>query len=148
MMRDDHDVPEGEFMNGPGSIAVVALDHVNIRTARVSDLVAFYQSVLGLVPGPRPPFSFAGAWLYGGDRPVIHLVEIAASEAAPAHTPEDLRLSHFAFRATGLGDLVARLRTAQIPHQIARLPGSDVMQVHFTDPDGNALHVDVAGELP
>jgi catechol-2,3-dioxygenase len=149
MLMDDHDVQEGESMNGQDAIAVVALDHVNIRTTRVSDLVAFYESVLGLTAGPRPPFSFAGAWLYCGDRPVIHLVEVAAAELPPAHAPQDLRLSHFAFRATGLGDLIARLRAAQIPHQVAPLPGHrDVVQVHVTDPDGNALHVDVAGERP
>ena len=28
-----------------------------------------------LAPGPRPNFSFGGAWMYCGDRPAVHLVE-------------------------------------------------------------------------
>lgn len=133
-------------MADPGGVSVLALDHVNIRTACPDELVAFYSSVLGLVLGPRPPFSFPGAWLYCGDRPVVHLVEVTSAEAPPAAQAERLRLSHFAFRATGLDALLARLRAANVRHQTMALPGTDVTQVHFADPDGNVLHVDVAGD--
>lgn len=132
-------------MTAPEGLSLLALDHVNLRTARLGELVAFYSSVLGLVVGPRPPFSFPGAWLYCGDRPVIHLVEVMSAEAPPAAEAERLRLSHFAFRATGLEALLARLEGANVGHQTMALPGTDITQVHFADPDGNVLHVDVAG---
>ena len=120
-----------------------ALDHVNIRTARVAVLRAFYEDVLGMRAGPRPPFSFGGAWLYCGDRPVVHLVEVAAGEAAPP-PPAAPGISHFAFTATGLGELVGRLRAAGVAHRLGSVPGSGVQQVMLEDPDGNALHVDFA----
>ncbi len=133
-------------MADPEPFSVLALDHVNIRTARLAELVSFYGTVLGLTPGPRPPFGFSGAWLYAADRPVVHLVEVAPA-AVPASAEADaLRLSHFAFRAAGLEALLERLRAAGVRYRATALPGADITQVHFADPDGNALHVDVAGE--
>ena len=57
-------------------MTLTVLDHVNIRTARLEDLVAFYRDVLGLHTGWRPAFSFGGAWLYCGEQAVVHLVEV------------------------------------------------------------------------
>jgi catechol 2,3-dioxygenase-like lactoylglutathione lyase family enzyme len=130
-------------MADAAGVSVLALDHVNIRTARLGELVAFYSSVLGLVIGPRPPFTFPGAWLYVGNRPVLHLVEVTAAEAPPETEAERLRLSHFAFRATGLDALLSRLGGANVGYHTMPLPGTAVTQVHFADPDGNMLHVDV-----
>ncbi len=122
-----------------------ALDHVNIRTERVDALAAFYTEILGLTRGPRPPFAFGGAWLYCGDRAVVHLVEVEPGGAVPqprAVDPAELRLSHFAFRGSGLGAFLARLEQAGIQHAVGRLPGAPVTQVNLRDLDGNALHVD------
>ncbi len=131
------------------AVALSALDHVNIRTERVDALAAFYAEILGLTRGPRPPFAFGGAWLYCGDRAVVHLVEIESSDAGPrarAADPLELQLSHFAFRATGLGAFLARLTQAGIQHAVGRLPGAPITQVNLRDLDGNALHVDFTNE--
>jgi catechol 2,3-dioxygenase-like lactoylglutathione lyase family enzyme len=123
-----------------------SLDHVNIRTARVAAMRAFYEEVLGLRTGPRPPFSFDGAWLYCGGSPVVHLVDVAPDEA-PTRLPQAaLGLSHFAFAATGLAELVGRLRAAAVAHGLRTVPGSGVQQVFLEDPDGNVLHVDFAAD--
>ena len=123
----------------------LALDHVNIRTARVDALVAFYEAVLGLARGPRPPFPFGGAWLYSGDKAIVHLVDAGAQELS-SRGAEELRLSHFAFRAAGvLDDFLARLKQLGVACRVAKLPGADVTQVNLCDPDGNALHVDFHG---
>ena len=61
-----------------------ALDHVNLRTAHLEEMCAFYCEVLGLERGPRPPFPFPGAWLYCGGRPCVHLVEAPAEEMSAA----------------------------------------------------------------
>ncbi len=53
------------------------LDHVNIRTRDVKRLADWYGDILGLHAGARPPFPFGGAWLYCGDKPIVHLVEVA-----------------------------------------------------------------------
>ena len=124
----------------------VALDHVNIRTARVDALAGFYQAVLGLARGPRPPFPFGGAWLYSGDKAVVHLVD-AGAQSLTSPGAEELRLSHFAFRAAGgLDDFLSRLKQLGVACRVAKLPGADVTQVNLCDPDGNALHIDFSGE--
>ena len=48
------------------------LDHVNITTTSLKQSVEFY-TMLGLRDGYRPQFSFDGAWMYCGDRAVVHL---------------------------------------------------------------------------
>jgi catechol 2,3-dioxygenase-like lactoylglutathione lyase family enzyme len=133
-----------------GTVALSALDHVNIRTERVDALAAFYAEILGLVRGPRPPFAFGGAWLYCGDRAVVHLVEVEAGSARPQPRvvdPAELQLSHFAFRASGLRAFLARLNKAGVQHAVGRLPGAPITQVNLRDLDGNALHVDFTEEL-
>jgi catechol 2,3-dioxygenase-like lactoylglutathione lyase family enzyme len=115
-----------------------ALEHVNIRTPNVEVLANFYCEVLGLVRGPRPAFDFPGAWLYLGDRPVVHLVGVPA-EPRPTGT---LRLEHFAFSADDIEGLLAILQLREIPFRVGTPPGFPLRQVSFCDPDGNRLHVD------
>ena len=40
---------------------LLALDHVNIRTAALAPMRKFYAEALGLEDGARPPFDFGGA---------------------------------------------------------------------------------------
>src|SRR5262245_35287262 len=56
---------------------VQAIDHINIRApaALVGEMKDFYQRVLGLSSGWRPPFKSRGHWLYLEDKPIVHLVE-------------------------------------------------------------------------
>ena len=43
---------------------------------------AFYDRVLGMKAGDRPPFPFPGAWIYLGDTPVLHLVDVSDGQRA------------------------------------------------------------------
>jgi len=113
------------------------LDHVNIRTANLEEMVRWYGEVLGMPSGERPPFTFPGAWLYAGDYPVVHLVGVEAVAGAA-----DPTLEHFAIRATGLADLVGRLKAKGVAHSIDKVPGIEVVQVNLRDPDGNHIHID------
>lgn len=116
------------------------LDHVNVRTANLERLVRFYEDVLGLRSGERPPLGFPGAWIYAGDRAVIHLVGVAEQPV-----PEGaLRLEHFAFTASGLREFVARLERAGVTFRQSRQAGSGNVVINLHDPDGNRLHVDFA----
>lgn len=119
---------------------LLALDHVNIRTAHLAELRRFYAEALGLSDGKRPPFKFGGAWLYVGDQAAVHLVEMPAAPAG--HEP---RIEHFAFRASGLADFLARLRRYGAAYQISLVPGSGNRQVNVLDPDGNHIEVQFAG---
>lgn len=116
------------------------LDHVNIRTADLKGMTAFYTQVVGLVEGRRPPFSFGGAWLYLGDQAVLHLIE---TDAPPAGT--EPKIEHFAFRASGLQEFIDRLEASSVPYRCATVPEIGLKQLHFDDPDGN--HVEV-GFMP
>jgi catechol 2,3-dioxygenase-like lactoylglutathione lyase family enzyme len=122
-------------------MTVKALDHVNIRTARLGEMVAFYSEVLGMRPGARPPFTFNGAWLYCGERAAVHLVEV--SRAPQAGEP---RIGHFAFQAVGLADFLTRLRGKDIACQVSVVPDLDLRQVFLHDPDGNQVEVTFAAE--
>ena len=55
-------------------MALRSLDHVTVNCADLDRSRAFYSQALGLTDGKRPNFAFPGAWLYVGDRPVVHLV--------------------------------------------------------------------------
>jgi catechol 2,3-dioxygenase-like lactoylglutathione lyase family enzyme len=123
---------------------LLALEHVNLRTARLQVMCEFYSNVLGLEPGPRPPFAFGGAWLYCGGRPVVHLVEVAE----PANASGALSLEHFAFSAIGLSEFLERLQAAGVQYRLTRLPGSGQHQVFLHDPDENRLHVDFDAAEP
>jgi|SRR5215471_4692955 len=125
------------------AVPLAALDHVNLRTTRLEEMCAFYCDILGLVRGPRPPFAFGGAWLYCNGRPCVHLVEAPAAGRRGGGEPS---LSHFAFTATGMAELLERIRRAGLEHAIDELPGTNTKQVRLRDPEGNSLHVDFAGE--
>jgi len=118
------------------------LDHVNIRTSKLGPLQAFYEDVLGFHVGARPDFPSPGAWLYCGDRPVVHLVVVSS----PPSPPSELSLEHFAFAAEGLADFLAHLRRHRIAYRVGVAPGFGIQQVNFHDPEGNHLHVDFAPE--
>ena len=114
-----------------------SFDHVNVRTARLDEMVAWYADVLGLHAGARPPFPFPGAWLYLGDLAVIHLV---GEEREPeAHDP---KIEHYAFRATDLPGFKTRVEDMGVKIDWVEVPGVGVLQANIFDPDGNHIHID------
>ena len=113
------------------------LDHVNLSTAQLDAMHRWYIDVLGFTDGPRPDFSFGGAWLYAGDHALVHLVEV---EKTVDH--DDLKLEHFAFSATDMPGFLARLEAQGVSSRISPVPGTSITQVNVWDPDGNHIHVD------
>ncbi|KIN75660.1 VOC family protein [Sulfitobacter mediterraneus] len=118
------------------------LDHVNVVTANLEEMVAWYEAVLGLRSGPRPDFPFGGAWLYAGDAPVVHLVE----DTGRARTGSEaaLKLEHFAFSATDASAFERKLAEYGDPFKRIEVPGAGLVQFHVADPDGNHVHIDFA----
>lgn len=115
------------------------LEHVNIRTANLQEMVGWYIRVLGMTEGWRPPFGFPGAWLYAGEHPVVHFV---GTPDAPAGT--DPKIEHFALSASGLSSFRKRLDAEGIAHSIDTVPDFHLVQVNLRDPDGNHIHIDFA----
>ncbi len=117
------------------------LDHVNIHTANLDAMVSWYDRILGMTAGDRPPFPFPGAWLYAGDQAAVHLVGI--DEERRGLEP---KLEHFAITATGLTEFLARLEKENVAYELARVPGYRILQVNLHDCDGNHIHIDFSPE--
>lgn len=115
------------------------LDHINVRTSNLSQMIDWYTDVLGMRNGDRPPFPFPGAWMYAGDHAVVHLVSVDREPQTAG-----LKLEHFALTATGLASFVDRLKARGIDYDCARVPDFDVFQVNVHDCDGNHIHIDFA----
>lgn len=116
---------------------IQSLDHVNIRTANLAAMIAWYGDILDMHPGKRPPFSMGGAWLYAFGSPIVHLVEVGARPQGG-----EVTLEHFAMGATGLADFVQRLKDRGVPFTLDPVPSLPMVQVNIHDPDGNHIHVD------
>lgn len=116
------------------------LDHINLRTHRLDQMVEWYGRVLGMPSGWRPNFPFPGAWLYADGVPVVHL---NGCDRVAEQLP-DLTMEHFALQAKGLKELVARLERDGERFAVAAVPGAPIVQVNLWDPDGNHVHIDFA----
>lgn len=113
------------------------LDHVNIVTANLDGMIAWYRDVLDMPPGDRPDFGFPGAWLYCAGNPIVHLV---TSDKQPETT--ELQVEHFAISANGLPAFIDRLKEKGVDYRIGRVRDVGIIQVNIWDPDGNHIHVD------
>ena len=56
-------------------MALVAFDHVNIRTVHLDRMTRWYADLLGVRVGDRPESPVPGVWLHLGDVGVLHLIE-------------------------------------------------------------------------
>jgi catechol-2,3-dioxygenase len=117
------------------------LEHVNLQTDKIDILEKWYSEVLGLKSGKRPQFKSIGRWLYAGEIPVVHLVEVPACK-----TTSNPTLEHFAFRATGLKSLLEILSNKGIEYDPRIVPGRGILQINIRDPDGNHMHIDFTPE--
>lgn len=120
------------------------LDHVNLRTAQLDAMIAWYVDVLGLHNGTRPDFGFPGAWLYAGDTAVVHLVGVDGDPGSGSETP--LKLEHFALTATDARAFEARLTSCGVAFKQSRINALGIEAFNVWDPDGNHIHVDFHGE--
>ena len=122
-----------------------AINHINIRApkALVEKLRNFYQEVLGLSGGWRPPFQSKGHWLYIEDRPVVHLVEDEMVHATGvARFPT---VDHVSFSCTGLREFEELLRAKEIAFRRTEVPDTALVQLTFVDPAGNGVELQFAG---
>lgn len=113
------------------------LDHVNIRTCNLAEMINWYTNVLGLKNGDRPDYGFPGAWLYIGDQAVIHLVSVDKECISIAP-----KIEHFALSATGFADCIRALDQNGVAYSVDPVPGIPVVQVNVADFDGNHIHID------
>ncbi|MFV0477121.1 MAG: hypothetical protein ACK5ME_04700 [Parahaliea sp.] len=126
------------------------IDHINIAAPYELLLATrnFYCEALGMMEGPRPAFNFRGFWLYGGDRPLIHLMECErdATDCEALATVKPY-LDHVAFNMSGADAYVARLHRLGITCQTNHIVDFDIFQVFTHDPCGNGVEVNFKGEV-
>jgi catechol 2,3-dioxygenase-like lactoylglutathione lyase family enzyme len=110
--------------------------------------VRFYEEVLGLVNGPRPPFDFPGAWLYSEGHPVLHLNDISPTDKP--QRPDSGVIDHIAFGSRGFEDIKRHLTGKGVPFRVNEVPNSTRRQIFVTDPNNVLieLNFDVAKETP
>jgi catechol 2,3-dioxygenase-like lactoylglutathione lyase family enzyme len=113
---------------------IVDLNHVNIATNDVAGSRAFYAKVLGLEAGYRPPFDFDGAWLYAGDKPLIHLQAPAAGSGTGA-------VSHAAFEVADFDAAKARLTANGVAFREVTSPDGRNRQLFFRDPNDATIEL-------
>ena len=115
------------------SMSVGVLDHYNVSTRNLRDTVRFYEEVLGLVNGPRPPFDFPGAWLYSEGHPVLHINDISGTDRE--QRPDSGVIDHVAFGSRGFEAMKKHLAGKGIQHRVNQVPNSTRCQIFLRDPN-------------
>jgi catechol 2,3-dioxygenase-like lactoylglutathione lyase family enzyme len=123
---------------------VRALDHINIRTADLASTKSMFIDVLGLTEGWRPAFPFPGAWLYAGEKDVVHLVQVDR----PASASEGSALDHFAFDISDYEDALTRVRATGLKFFETTVPGSSIRQIFVRDLNGVNIELNWKGPNP
>jgi len=127
-------------------MGVTRMNHFTVLTDRLDETLAFYRDHLGLAPGARPPFSFAGAWLYaeGGAEPILHIV--AGRAAGELHAGV---IDHMAFTGRDLAGTVGKLKARGVRYELRKLPGQwSTWQLFFQDPNGAKVEIDFDPDEP
>ena len=125
-------------------VAISGIDHVNIDTSCPDETVAFYTEVFGLVNKPelRPDFGFPGAWLFSGDRAVVHLNFIEDDGRSANRSA----FNHFAFEGTDFDETCAFLDSRGLSYRTAARPEIGLRQIFVEDPNGVRVEINVQGE--
>lgn len=116
------------------------LDHVNIRTNRLQEMVEFYSRVLNLTIGPRPDFAFDGAWLYCSGEAIIHLVQVTESLVH-----DHVQIEHFALKSKDFHGTREHLTREGVDFKVTPVPGYELTQIHLADVDGNHIELNFDG---
>jgi len=120
-----------------------SLNHSTIKVRDLERTKDFYQDVVGLTVGDRPPLNFPGYWLYCGGVPTVHLIGYRAEDPmiadGPSYPAQTGRLDHIAFACTGLKDMRANLKSRGIKFDERVLPRLNMTQLFYLDPDGIAV---------
>jgi catechol 2,3-dioxygenase-like lactoylglutathione lyase family enzyme len=131
-------------------LALGHIEHFLVLSDDMDGTRDFYERVLGLVDGERPPLPFPGYWLYLGDVPAVHVADRAAYEAHVENAGTGVStaagstgaVDHIAFSASGYDELRARLAEHGVAAAENEIPGV-MRQLFIQDPNGVRLELNV-----
>jgi catechol 2,3-dioxygenase-like lactoylglutathione lyase family enzyme len=112
-------------------MAIKEMNHFTVLTSDLEKTKIFYKELLGLHEGFRPQFQDSGAWLYAGERPVLHVMADCKMPVEPAGV-----LDHMAFSATDLVGIVSRLEKKDVKFFLKRQVTTKTVQLFCYDPSG------------
>lgn len=118
---------------------VTGMNHFTILAADLAITQRFYEEMLELKSGYRPPLGFPGAWMYCGDQAVLHIIA-----GRPLPEPRGGVLDHMAFSGQNLPGVLEKLRARNMKYDLRRQPDTSVWQLFFFDPNGARVEIDFA----
>jgi len=108
-----------------------AMNHFTILAEDLAATCAFYRDLLGLTEGYRPNMGFPGAWLYAGDKPILHLVSETDRTAHGSGA-----IDHVAINCADIRGTIDQLKQDGVPFEVKKVPARPLQQVFVHDPDG------------
>ena len=128
-------------------MAILAVDHFNICTSDLDRSRKFYSEILGMKDGDRPPFNFPGAWLYAGDKPILHLVSETGHKGHGSGA-----IDHVAINCADIRGTIDQLKKDKQTFEVRKVPERPLQQVFIHDPDGvrielNFWHEELVPEI-
>lgn len=133
------------------------LTHIEHFLVAADDIDAtrdWYARVLGLKSGEHPDFGFPVHWMYLGKVDIVHIGPSAkiAGEIQKKYLGRTSRdagtgtgaIDHIAFRATGLRDMLQKLRLERVSFTQRRANGQALFQLFLHDPNGIKVELNYA----
>lgn len=126
------------------------INHILIRVTDLDAMIRFFEQILELKKGKRPPFTFAGAWLWADEKPLIHLSEADPVDQGQLDYLGGKKMNsdsgtgiidHVAFSGQDYNKLIVRLQKHQTSFFERTLPLTGEHQVFIEGPEGLRVEV-------
>jgi len=119
----------------------LSLDHYNIYCKDLDATVRFYERYVGLTNGDRPPFPFPGAWLYAGDKPILHLVSETGRKDQGSGA-----IDHVAINCADIRGTLDLIKKDGVAFEVRKVPARPLQKVFVHDPDGVMIELNFWNE--
>jgi catechol 2,3-dioxygenase-like lactoylglutathione lyase family enzyme len=129
------------------------IEHFLLQTTDMEKTRKWYVEVLGMRVGPNPDFKFPVFWLYLGDKDVVHVTEggkgVSENRKKYVGQQSDAAsgtgvVDHIAFRATGLREMIAHLKSLKVDFKQRQVDDQGLYQLFMFDPNGVKIELNYA----
>ena len=136
-------------------MALSHLEHFLIQTADMDATRDWWVDVLGMRVGPAPDFKFPVCWLYIGDQDVLHLTtgggDVSDNRKAylgqqSTATEGSGVVDHLGFRATGLSETMAHLKSRGVEFTQRMVDDQGLFQLFLLDPNGVKVELNFSND--